>query len=98
MRKNLDKYYMKIYRETERLLKKMFGFGVHDGMVRLCELKKFMQSEIGHPIEDITMEDLIRCKLSVQYCEYRTLSKILEVLSGACFLKTFTADEIKEYM
>lgn len=96
--RTLERYYNKIYRETDRLLKKMFGFGVQDGFKRQYEVRKEIESQTGKPIAETTVDDLIKYKLSVVYCEYRTLSKILEVLSGACFLKTFTADEIKEYM
>lgn len=93
--RNLDKYYQKIYKETDRLLKRMFGLDVHEGMKKTYELKKDIEVKINKPICDITKDDLVEFRLSIQYCEYRTLSKILEVLSGACFLKTFTDDEIR---
>lgn len=94
--KILEKYYNKIYRHTNKLLKKIFSLNVEESMIELYNLKKEIQGKIKKPIEDITTEDLIKNKLSLQYCEYRTIDKILSVLSGAAFMSTYYDNNIKE--
>ena len=94
--KILEKYYNKIYRHTNKLLKKIFSLNVEESMIELYNLKKEIQGKIEKPIEDITSEDLIKNKLSLQYCKYRTIDKILSVLSGAAFMSTYCDNDIKE--
>jgi len=94
--KILEKYYNKIYRHTNKLLKKIFNLSVDESMVELYNLKKEIQRKIEKPIEDITSEDLIKNKLSLQYCKYRTIDKILSVLSGVAFISTYCDNDIKE--
>ena len=93
--KILEKYYKKIYRHTDKLLKKIFGFGVEESRVELQKVKSEMEGKVKKPVGEITTEDLINNKLSFQYCEYRTLSNILSVLSGALFLNSFCDEDIE---
>lgn len=92
----LKRYYKKIYKYTDKLLKKVFGMNVIDSMRKTYDLKKSIEKKINKPIDEITADDLIKNKLSVDYCEYRTLNEILGVLSGASFLNIFREEELKE--
>lgn len=94
--KILEKYYNKIYRHTNKLLKKIFNLNVEESMIELYNLKKEIQRKVEKPIEEITTEDLIKNKLSLQYCKYRTIDKILSVLSGVAFMSTYCDNDIKE--
>lgn len=94
--KILEKYYNKIYRHTNKLLKKIFNLSVDESMIELYNLKKEIQGKIEKPIEEITTEDLINNKLSLQFCKYKTLDKILAVLSGAAFMNTYCDVDIEE--
>ena len=94
--KILEKYYNKIYRHTNKLLKKIFNLNVDESMIELHNLKKEIEGKIKKPIEEITTEDLIKNKLSLQYCKYRTIDKILAVLSGAAFMNTYCDVDVKE--
>lgn len=94
--KALQRYYNKIYKHTNRLLKKVFGLNVEESMMELHNIKIFIEEKIEKPIEEITTEDLIKNKLSFQYCKYRTIDKILSVLSGAAFMSTYYDNDIKE--
>ena len=93
--KILEKYYKKIYRHTDKLLKKIFGFGVEESRVELQKVKSEMEGKVKKPVGEITTEDLINNKLSFQYCKYRTLRNILSVLSGALFLNSFCDEDIE---
>ena len=93
--KILERYYKKIYKQTDKLLKKVFGFGVEQSQVELQRVKSEMEGKIKKPVGDITITDLIENKLSLQYCKYRTLSNILSVLSGALFLNSFCDEDIE---
>jgi len=92
----LKRYYKKIYKYTDKLLKKVFGMNAIDSMKKTYELKKSIEKKIKKPIDEITTDDLIKNKLSADYCEYRTLNEILGVLSGASFLNIFREEELKE--
>ncbi len=92
--KFLERYYKKIYRHTNWLMKKVFGYDVMKGMKEQSEIKKEIEKEIDKPISEITNEDLINKKLSYKYCRWRTLDKILSVLSGASFLNSFCEEDI----
>ena len=94
--KVLDRYYKKIYKYTNKLLNKIFDSNVEDSMLEMNKIKKEIEEKIKKPIEEITTEDLIIHKLSFRYCKYRTMDKILSVLSGALFLKSFYEDDIEE--
>lgn len=93
--KALLKYYKKIYNHTEKLLKKVFGLNVWDSMLELNRLKGEIEKECGKPISEITCEDLYKNKISFDYCKYRTLDKILSVLSGATFLNSFCDEDME---
>lgn len=92
----LKRYYKKVYNCTNRLLKKVFGLNVNESMKELCKIKSEIEDSIKKPVGEITSEDLIKHKLSIQYCKYRTLDKVLSVLSGATFLKAFCDKDMEE--
>ena len=94
--KILEKYYNKIYKHTNKLLKKIFNLNVEESMVELHNLKKEIEGKIKKPIEEITTEDLINNKLSLQFCKYRTIDKIIAVLSGAAFINVYCNNYIEE--
>lgn len=87
--KILERYYKKIYKHTDKLMKKIFGFGVEESRIELQKVKSEMEGKIKKPVGEITTEDLIKNGLSIQYCKYRTINNILGVLSGALFLNSF---------
>jgi len=90
------RYYKKIYKCTDKLLLKLFGLNIEDSMVEMNKIKAEIESKIKKPIDDITMDDMIKNFLSHQYCKYRTMSKILNVLSGVVTLDTFYKEDIEE--
>lgn len=92
--KELEKYYRKIYKHTEKLLQKVFGFDVVSSMKEFVELKKEIEKKTGKPISKTTSDDLIKNKMSYDYIKYQTLDKILSVLSGASFISSFCDDDI----
>lgn len=94
--KVLERYYEKIYKYTNKLLRKIFGLDVTDAMVESYRIKSEIEKKIKKPIEKITTEDLINHKLSYLYCKYRTLQNILSVISGAAFINSFCEDGVKE--
>ena len=65
-------------------------------ITKIENLKKEIEGKIKKPIEEITTEDLINNKLSFQFCKYRTIDKILAVLSGAAFMNTYCDVDVKE--
>jgi hypothetical protein len=94
--KVLERYYEKIYKYTNKLLRKIFGLDVTAAMAESCRIKSEIEKKIEKPIEMITTEDLINHKLSYLYCKYKTISNILEVISGAAFVNSFCKDDVKE--
>lgn len=94
--KVLERYYEKIYKYTNKLLRKIFGLDVTAAMGESYRIKSEIEKKIEKPIEMITTDDLINHKLSYNYCKYRTINKILEVISGAAFINSFCKDDIKE--
>lgn len=92
----LKRYYKKVYNCTNRLLKKVFGLNVDNSMEELQKIRSEMEKIVKKPVGEITTEDLIKHKLSIQYCKYRTLDNILSVLSGATFLKSFCNEDMEE--
>lgn len=94
--KILERYYKKIYKYTNKLLKKVFDLDVVTSMKEVHNLKSEIEKEIGKEIEKITKEDLIEKKLSYKYCKYRTMNNILSVISGASFLNSFCDEDLEE--
>lgn len=94
--KILERYYKKIYKYTNKLLKKVFDLDVVNAMKEVHNLKSEIEKEIGKGIEEITKEDLIEKKLSYKYCKYRTMNNILSVISGASFLNSFCDEDLEE--
>lgn len=91
--KIVDKYYYKLYKQTSKLTKKLFGKDVVGCLALRCQLKKYLEEVSGKDVDEITNENIIKNKISCNYAKYRTLSKILEVIETACALKTFTIEE-----
>lgn len=94
--KVLERYYEKIYKYTNKLLIKIFGLDVTTAMAENYRIKSEIEKKIEKSIEMITTEDLINHKLSHLYCKYKTISNILEVISGAAFINSFCKDDVKE--
>lgn len=94
--KILERYYKKIYKYTNKLLKKVFNLDIVTSMKEVHNLKSEIEKEIGKGIEEITKEDLIEKKLSYKYCKYRTMNNILSVISGASFLNSFCDEDLEE--
>ena len=93
--KVLQRYYRKIYKHTDKLLKKIFGLSVEESQLELQKLRSEMEGKVKKPIGEISTADLIENRLSLQYCKYRTLSNILSVLSGALFLNSFGDEDVE---
>lgn len=91
--KSTDRYYKKIYRQTSRLTRKLFGKNIVEVMSERFSLKKKIEQVIEKSIDDITCDDIRMNKLGYSYARYLTICKILEVLENACTLKTFTIEE-----
>lgn len=94
--KLIDKYYNKLYKQTLKVTKKLFGKDVTESLVLRNSLRKELEEQTGKSIDEITGEDIIEKKLGYKYAKYKTLSKILEVLESACVLKTFTIEEFED--
>lgn len=93
--KVIEKYYHKIYKETNKVTKKLFNDDIPGCLNSRFELKKKIESIIKKPIFEITDQDIIQNKLGYYYAKYRTLSKLMEILEGACFFKTFMIEEFQ---
>lgn len=94
--KILEKYYKKIYKHTNKLLKKIIGLDVTGAMAESYRLKKEIEKKCEKKFEKITVEDLIKNKLSYDYCKYKTLNNILAVISGAAFINSFCEKDVEE--
>lgn len=94
--KLLIKYYNKIYKQTSKLLRKVFGLNIPDSMIELHRVKKDIEKKIGKDISEITAEDLYKNRLSYDYCKYRTLDEILSVISKVSFLNSFCDKDLEE--
>jgi len=94
--KSVDKFYDKIYKETSKITKKLFGEDVTGSLSLRYQLKKEIESLIKRPISEITNDDVIKYHLGYKYAKYKTLSKILEIIESACVLKTFTIEEFEK--
>ena len=90
-----DKYYYKIYKQTNKLTKKLFGLDIIGTLHLRYELKSSIQKVINKDISEITNEDIIKNKIGCQYAKYRTVSKVLEVLEQACAFKNFSIEEFE---
>ena len=91
--KLIDKYYKKLYKETEKITKKLFGKNITDARRFRNDVRKEIEAVIKKSISEITNEDIISNKLGYKYAQYRTLCNVLEVVESACVLKTFTIEE-----
>lgn len=96
-----DKYYKKVYKETSKLTKKLFGKDIVDCLVERYSLKTVFEKMEGKPINEITGQDIQSRRniliaenkpndLLFRWAKYKTLCKILEVIETADTLKTFT--------
>lgn len=103
----VDRYYNKLYKETGKVTKKLFGLSVNGSMAEKFRLKKYFEKHFEKPVEEITSEDIMKKQssfrkqgrlefISYSWAKYKTLSKILEVLESACFLKNFTIEEYED--
>lgn len=93
--KSLNNYYNKLYKQTVKVTKKLFGKDVTGSLAMRYELKRNIEQVIAKPINEITDEDIWKNKLSYAVAKYRTLDAILEILERACTLKTFTVKEFE---
>lgn len=93
--KSIEKYYNKIYKETNKVTKKLFHDDIPGCLNSRFELRKKIESVIKKPISEITDQDIIQNKIGYYYAKYRTLSKLIEILEGACFFKTFMIEEFE---
>lgn len=96
-----DRYYNKIYKETSKLTKKLFGTNVTDSMILRFNLKKDFEDLCKKPISEISAQDILaesfkRAKrgetniVLLNWAKYKTLCKILEIVETTNTLKTFT--------
>lgn len=91
-----NKYYYKIYKQTNKLTKKLFNQDVTGALHLRFELKSLIEKKFNTKIEYISIDDLmkqpdIRC----QYVKYKTLNKILEILESACTFSNFSIEEFE---
>jgi len=102
-----DKYYKKIYKETSKLTKKLFGKKIIDCLAERYELKVFFEKMEKKPIDEITGQDIQSTRNTLiaenkpndylfRWAKFKTLSKILEVIETADTLKTFTIQGYKD--
>lgn len=99
-----DKYYDKIYKETSKLTKKLFGKTIDECVVEKNNLSKCFETLFKKPIKEINSQllqekrsDLLKSgcgSVFFEWAKYKTLSKILETLESVCILKTSI---IREY-
>lgn len=103
----IDKYYKKLYKETEKVTKKLFGESIVDCRVERYELQKFFEKLINKQINEITGQDIWdkRNILNEQnmpndllfcWAKYKTLCKILDIVETTNTLKTFTIQEYED--
>lgn len=102
-----DRYYNRVYKETSKLTKKLFGKDVTECLAKRFELQKYFEKLEGKPINEISGQDIMSRRniliaenkpndLLFQWAKYKTLSKILDVLEDACVLKTFIIEEYED--
>ncbi len=99
-----DNYYNKIYKETSKLTKKLFGEDINECIAEKINLESYFEFLFNKPIEEINSAfmqekrtELLKSGLGAIFCKwakYKTLSKILETLENVRILKTSI---IKEY-
>lgn len=100
----IDKYYKKLYKETEKVTKKLFGKSIVDCLVERYKLQKFFEKLISKPFDEITGQDIQSVRniliaenrpndLLFQWAKYKTLCKILDIIETTDTLKTFTIEE-----
>lgn len=98
--KIVSKYYNKIEKLTNKLIKKMFSCeSIQDALVMQRKLRIEIETRIKKPIEEITNDDFIKNSiLSYDYARYRTISKILDIISQVVVLDKFIADDYEKEM
>jgi len=89
----INRYYEKIYKQTERITKKLFKKDVTGTLALRHKIKQHIEKITGKKIDNITDEEITKYHLGYYWAKYKTLSKILEVIETACTLKTFTIEE-----
>ena len=94
--KVLEKYYNKIYKHTNKLLKKIVGLDITDALRETCKLRKEIEKKCGKSIETITTDDFMKNRISYDYCRYKTINEILSVISKVALISTFREEEIEE--
>lgn len=93
--KAVDRYYYKVYKQTEKITRKLFGCDVTSALALRYQIKSDIEKKISKKIDDITTEDIISNHISCDYAKYRTLLRLLETLESACVFKTFTIEEFE---
>lgn len=96
--KIVSKYYNKIEKITNKLIKKMFGCkSISDAFIMQRELRIKIEEIIKKPIDEITNEDFIKNGfLAYNYAKYRTISKILQIISEVVVLDKFVVDDYEK--
>lgn len=105
--KIVDKYYEKVYKQTAKMTKKLFGKDITECLIERCELKKYFERMEGKPINEITGQDIQSIRniliaenkpndLLFKWAKYKTLCKILEIIETTNTLKTFTIEEYED--
>lgn len=105
--KLIDKYYKKLYKETEKVTKKLFGKSIIDCLVERYELREFFEKTICKSIDEITGQDILSIRnilkaenkpndLLFCWAKYKTLCKILDIVETTNTLKTFTIQEYED--
>lgn len=100
-----DKYYNKIYKETSKLTKKLFGKTIDECVIEKNNLSKYFETLFKKPIQYINTQlfqekksELIlsgNAGVFYKWAKYKTLSKILETLENANLLKTSIIKELE---
>lgn len=96
-----DRYYKKIYKETSKLTKRLFGKNITDCLIERYELKKYFENLEGKSIDEITGQDIQSRRnilkaenkpndLLFKWAKYKTLCQILDIVESTNTLKTFT--------
>lgn len=94
MKRVFDNYYNSIEKATEKLLRKIVGCkSIVDVLAMTNDLRKELQEITKKDVHEITNDDLLKYKLSYKYAKWRTLSKIMDTISGAIVIKEFISEE-----
>lgn len=79
-----ERYYARIYRQTQRLCRKMFGKNIVETLSYRYALKQELERRCGCKVEDVTEEILMQKRLAAKYAEYLTVCKVIRVIECAC--------------